>query len=137
MSIAYKIITVKDFTETTATGELDLQASYRIVARLTDALQSAGDVNILIDVRGAYSEISVVEITQVLEEMLQLLAGFRNKIAIVHSNRRPEDAQQAKQLLRMVGLEVDMFNDYQNAIEWLNTALYFDIQFDDDKPRLE
>lgn len=137
MTIAYKIITVKDFTETTATGELDLQASYRIVARLTDALQSAGDVNVLIDVRGAYSEISVVEITQVLEEMLQLLAGFRNKIAIVHSNRRPEDAQQAKQLLRMVGLEVDMFNDYQNAIEWLNTALYFDIQFDDDKPRLE
>lgn len=137
MTVAHKIITAKDFIETTASGELDLKASRKIIARLAQALQSAGDVNILIDVRAAFSDISQAEIEQVVGEMLQQLAGFRNKIAIVHANRRPEDAERAKQALRAAGLELEMFTDYQKAIEWLNVALYFDIQFDDDKPRPE
>lgn len=137
MTVAHKIITAKDFIETTASGELDLKASRKIIARLAQALQSAKDVNILIDVREAFSEISQAEIDQVAGEMLQQLAGFRNKIAIVHSNRRPEEAARAKQALRAAGLELDMFTDYQKAIEWLNVALYFDIQFDDDTPRPE
>lgn len=89
MTIAHKIISAKDFIETTASGELDLKASRKLITRLAQALQSVGDVNVLIDVREAYSEISQAEIQQVVGEMLQLLAGFRNKIAIVHSNRRP------------------------------------------------
>lgn len=134
MTIAHKIITAKDFIETTATGELDLNASRKIFTRLAQALQGTGDVNILIDVREAYSEISQAEIQQVVGEMLQQLAGFRDKIAIVHSNRRPEDAQRAKQALRAAGLELEMFTDYGKAIEWLNDAVYFHIQFDDDNP---
>lgn len=135
MTIAHKIISAKDFIETTASGELDLKASRKLITKLAQALQSVGDVNVLIDVREAYSVISPAEIEQVVSEMLQLLAGFRNKIAIVHSNRRPDDAARAKQSLRAAGLELEMFTDYSKAIEWLNVALYFDIQFDDDKPR--
>jgi hypothetical protein len=134
MTIAHRIITAKDFVETTATGPVDLKAARKLLGKLADAVQAAGDVNILLDVRDAYSDWSEDQMHELMGELASLLSTFRNKLAVVHSNRRPGHARIAKRASADATFEMEIFTDYKQAIDWLNDAVYFDIQFDGDMP---
>lgn len=134
MSIAHKIIRVRDFLETTATGRIDLTTAKQILEKLTEAGGVQSDYNILLDVRQAESVMEDEDLSQIIEYLDHHRNSFRNKIAVLYSARRPAHANLFLQAAREAGFDFRFFVDYEQAIGWLHTPIYYDIRYDGELP---
>jgi len=137
MSIAHKIIRVRDFLETTATGKIDLETVKRILAKLIEAGGDQSDYNILLDVRQAESIMEDEDLGQIVEFLDHHRDSFRNKIAVLYNARRPAHANRFLQAARGAGFDIRFFTDYEQALNWLHTPIYYDIQYDGELPETD
>jgi hypothetical protein len=120
--VLYKIINAKDFLKARPTGELDLEQSKKILGDIADMAGSAGEYDILIDVRESFSSMTHSDIWELVQELGRHRKAFRNKIAVLAR----DDAQFSKAVfgemcanMAMHTFKLAAFNDYEAAIEWL------------------
>ncbi len=134
MTIAHKIIHARDFIKTTASGELDLDRSKKILHRIAEETGSQSDYDILLDVRNT-TNIMTDEEFQGLEGALCVhREAFQNKLAVLHAGKRPDRADYLEQAWRSRGFNVAHFTEYEAAMDWLNEVTYFHIDYDPDDP---
>ena len=128
MTVEYKIIRAKDFIRARPAGELDLEQSKKILKKIAAIAEPPADYEILLDVRDVnlspatmLTDADLYELIGVLVEHRQ---SFRNKICIL---TRPDSqlgrAEFAELCARNRGFFMDVFADFETAIEWLQTAV--------------
>ena len=118
-----KIYKIKDFIRKTETGEIDLKRSKQIIAELVKVAENHVDHNILIDLRETTVSISSLEdIIKMTLEFGSFSSTFKNKIAnvIPIDEDRLTIANQVKSCMDIQGFKYEIFDDYENAIEWLS-----------------
>src|SRR5579859_6077009 len=118
-----RIIHHKDFLKTTASGELDLAQSKQILLRLAMLNAPPNDYDVLLDVRGATPRLTLFDIAQLVEEMTDHRASFRNKLAIL-SQQGPafEPGEFMELYAHNRGFSVRVFDNFEDAILWLATT---------------
>ncbi len=134
MTIAHKIIHAQDFIKTTATGELDLDRSKKILHRIAEESGSTGEYDILLDVRDTTNIMTDAEFQELEGALCIHREAFQNKLAVLHSGKRLDRADYLEQAWRSRGYNVAHFIEYEAAMEWLNEVTYFHIDYDPDDP---
>src|SRR3954454_13485833 len=90
MDLSIRVIRANEFLKTTATGELDLQRSKEILLKLAAVNKPPAQHDILLDVRPATgTQMTLVDVAELVEVMLAHRDSFRNKLAILTNQDAP------------------------------------------------
>ncbi len=124
MKTTYKLISAKDFIKTHPTGEPDLEQSKKILIELAAIAEPPADYEILLDCRDSYGHLSFLDMYELVAEFGRHRLAFRNKIAFLS---RPDEQFDRARFLELCarnrGFQVGAFTDFQETIEWLQTAV--------------
>lgn len=124
MKTSYKLISAKDFIKAHPTGEPDLEQSKKILVELASIAEPPADYEILLDVRESYGHLSLFDMYELVTVLGRHRSSFRNKIAFLS---RPDEQFDKAQFLELCarnrGFQVGAFTDFQETIEWLQTAV--------------
>lgn len=89
MNLNIRIVQHKDFFKTTASGELDLEESERILLRLASLNKPPSNHDVLLDLRDTTDKLSITDITVLVKLMIDHWDSFRNKLAIITETGLP------------------------------------------------
>ncbi len=124
MKTSYKLISAKDFIKAHPTGEPDLEQSKKILIELASIAEPPADYEILLDVRESYGNLTLFDMYELVEELGRHRSSFRNKIAFLsRSDHQFDKARFLELCARNRGFQVGAFTDFQETIEWLQTAV--------------
>ena len=124
MPMNLQIIHARDFVRTTSTGQLDWEKSKELFAATAKVAARLEKCEILLDLRQVES--STLTDTQVWH-LVQLLYDydpvFREKTALLIPPDAPGDRARFFQLCAINrGFHVKVFNDFEQAVNWLMSA---------------
>ena len=124
MKTSYKLISAKDFIKAHPTGEPDLEQSKKILIELASIAEPPADYEILLDVRESYGNLTLFDMYELVEELGRHRSSFRNKIAFLsRSDHQFDKARFLELCARNRGFQVGAFTDFQETVEWLQTAV--------------
>ncbi len=120
MKAEFKFIRTKDFLKTTASGELNLEESKRVLHQIAELSQPDELHDMLIDIRGTISVLTLSDIYELVTEVGKMRHSFRKKIAVLLG---PDHDMDKARFLEMVaqnrGYTVNAFTDFEDAACWL------------------
>jgi hypothetical protein len=123
MDLNIRLIHSRDFIKLTPTGELDLKASKRLLLEIARENASPGQYDILIDHRQATAHLSLTDVTELVQVMIEHRESFRSRLAIL---TRPEATLELAKFLVLYagnrGFRVRAFRDFEDAMNWLMTS---------------
>jgi hypothetical protein len=119
MPVDIKFIHPKDFLKTTATGDLDLAASRKLLLEIVSLMKRAGEFQVLIDLRQAEPRLSASDIFELGVSMASEPAMRQSKIALLSPMKDEEKAHFMETVSRNRGAQLRAFKDYEQAITWL------------------
>jgi hypothetical protein len=124
MDLDIRIIQHKDFFKTTASGELDLEESKRILLKLASLNKPPSNHDVLLDLRETTDKLSITDITVLVKLMMDHWDSFRNKLAILTKpGPRHEVAEFMELYASNHGFRVAVFDSFEAAILWLATII--------------
>jgi hypothetical protein len=123
MDLNLRLIHARDFLKTTPEGELDLATSKRLLLKLASENAAPRHFDILIDIRHVTSRLTFMDITELVDMMIEHRESFRSKLAILN---RPESTLEVAKFMELYagnrGFQVGAFNDFEKAMNWLMTS---------------
>jgi hypothetical protein len=123
MDLNLRLIHARDFLKTTPEGELDLATSKRLLLTLASESAAPRQFDILIDVRQSTVRLTFMDITELVDMMIEQRESFRSKVAILN---RPESTLELAKFMELYagnrGFQVGAFNDFEEAMTWLMTS---------------
>ena len=123
MPLDLKVIHIKEFLRMNPAGEFDLARSKEALAGIAKAASEAGEVDVLLDIRGFESHMSTVDIYELAGELGNYREAFKNKVALLDiRDERFEQAEFFETCARNWGFQVRVFTEFESAIEWLRPA---------------
>jgi hypothetical protein len=118
-----RIIHARDFLKVTPTGEVELEASKQALLKLASLNAAPRQNDILIDTRQKTGFLTLADITELVDVMLEHRDSFRSKLAILASPGLGFDHAKFMELYAgNRGFRVAAFTDFEEAINWLTTA---------------
>ena len=122
MRVNYKIIQARDFIKAKPTGELDLDASKKVLGQIAQMEQLIGDHEVLVDVREAYGNMNHADLFELVLELGRHKEAFRSKIAVIAR----DDEQFNKAVFLEMCANIDRFTvmaftDFEKATNWLQS----------------
>jgi hypothetical protein len=123
MDLNLRLIHARDFLKTSPGGELDLVTSKQVLLKLASENAAPRQYDILIDVRQAVGRLTLTDITQLVDVMIERRGSFRSKVAILTSQGRQFDNAKFMELYAgNRGFHVGAFDDFEEAMNWLMTS---------------
>ena len=121
MDVQLRVIRSGEFLSSSHAGDLDLQRSKDILLALAAANKPPNDRDILIDLRAASGErIEMSQVIELVKVMVDNLASFQCKLALLIPKDHPgERSRLMKEYANQRGFNMDVFNDFEEAITWL------------------
>ncbi len=121
----FRVISARDFVKASPSGEVDLESSKQLLAKLADIIGAAGgDYEVLLDVREARGNLTHTELYEFVAELGRHRSAFRNKIAVLCRQDEQLNRVRFMQLCATNrGFEVDAFTDYEQALEWIQPSV--------------
>jgi hypothetical protein len=120
MDLNFRIIHAKDFLKARPTGEYDLEMAKQVLLELAWENAAPGQYDVLIDVRGASMSFSFVDITELVQVMINNRDSFRSKLAILTvPGQRFDTAKFMELYADNRGFRVAAFEDFEKALNWL------------------
>ena len=119
-----KLVHAHDFIKTKATGELDLEASKRLIADLASVTSSSPGCGLLVDLRETTSSTStpVAETYAAAQEFVKFHDAFHGrKIAVMDLPKHLEQSKLFALYANNHGMCVGPFTNFEDAISWLTT----------------
>ena len=120
MKLNIRVIRSQDFLKVTPTGEIDLEASKRALLKLASEDSASRQHEILVDIRQTIGHLTLTEITELVEVMIDHRDSFRSKLAIL---ARPglgfDHAKFMELYANNRGFYVGAFMDFEETINWL------------------
>ena len=116
-----RIIHIKDFIRADVDGHFDLERSRQLLKDLAGFTQDNPGQNILLDGREATSDLTTVDIFNLVSGLFEAGVGVRNKLAMLN---RPKDDFDRAAFLELCaknrGFNISAFRDFEEALAWLN-----------------
>ena len=124
MDVQLRVIRSADFLCTSHAGQLDLDRSKEILLAVAVANRPPNDRDILIDLRAARGEgIEMAKVIELVKVMVDHLASFQRKLALLIPKDHPgERSRLMKQQATERGFKMDVFNDFEEAMNWLMSS---------------
>lgn len=120
MDLNIRIIHARDFLKTTPTFEVDLETTKQFLLNLVRANAAPRMYDLLIDFRRTTGRLSLVDITELIDVMIEHRDSFRSKIAILTTpGVKFENAQFAALYADNRGFKVAAFTDFEETMNWL------------------
>jgi hypothetical protein len=124
MDVQLRVIRSTDFLTSSHAGELDLERSKQILMALAAANKPPNDRDVLVDLRAACGDrIEMSKVIELVKVMIENLASFQNKLALLIPKEHPgERSRLMKQQANARGFNMDVFDDYEEAMTWLMSS---------------
>ena len=123
MELNMRMIRAKEFLKTAPSGELDLETSKRVLLKLALKSSAPSQYDILIDLRGATSFLSIFDVAKLVQVMIEHRESFRSKLAILTiPGHRFDIAKFMEMCAEYRGFDVAAFKDFEEAMNWLMTS---------------
>ncbi len=120
MKAEIKFVKTKDFIKTTASGQLNLEESKYVLARLAVLNTPDNNHDLLIDIRDTTSVLSLSDIYELVAEVGKQRHAFRAKIAIIIGPQHDLDkAHFLEMCASNRGFTVNVFEDFEDSVNWL------------------
>lgn len=123
MDLNIRVIHSRDFLKATPSGEQDLEASKQVLLTLALENSASGQYDILIDVRQAISHLSLTDVTELVDVMIEHRDSFRSQLAIL---TQPEATLEIARFMELYagnrGFQVAAFKDFEEAMNWLMSS---------------
>jgi len=120
MNLNVRVIRSQDFLKATPSGELDLEASKQLLLALAMKNSASDQYDILVDARHATSRLSLTDVAELVDVMIENRDSFRSQLAIL---TRPESTLEIAKFMELYagnrGFQVAAFKDFEEAINWL------------------
>lgn len=123
MPIDVKVIRAKDFIKATPNGELDFEASTRLLLQVASVASALSDYAVLLDTRNAESKLSATDLYYLaLELQKHSDTFFLRKTAIICPQKRFDKAEFFALCAENRGFQVSAFTLFERAMEWLTAS---------------
>lgn len=128
MTTKIKIISAKDFLEVTADGIINITTSKQILLDIARAEHPPADYELLIDFRDTQSDLSILDVYQLAEDLIRHGNTFRRKVALlVLPGVNFDRASFFETCSHNRGFLVNAFTEYEKAMRWILSS--------EDKPK--
>ena len=120
MKAEIKFVTTKDFIKTTASGQLNLEQSKKVLEEIA-RLNTPDDLHdILVDIRDTEPGLSLSDIYELVTAVGKHRQAFRKKIAILLGAQHDFDkARFLEMCASNRGYNVNVFDDFEDSVNWL------------------
>src|SRR5262245_18849086 len=123
MDLNLRIIHARDFLKTTPTFEVDLETSKQFFLMLARENMAPRQYDLLVDVRSTTGHLSLVDVIDVVQVVIEHPDSFQSKIAILTSpGVKLENARFAALYANNRGFQMAAFTDFEETINWLMTS---------------
>jgi hypothetical protein len=120
MATKFKSVSAKGFLEVTTHGNIDIAACRQLLVDIAKADHHQTDYELLVDFRGTESQLSIIEIYQLAEELCLHGHTFHRKVAlIVAPGVNFERAGFFETCSHNRGFSVNAYTDYESAVRWI------------------
>jgi hypothetical protein len=123
MDLNIRIIQARDFLKVTPTGEVEIEKSKQALLKLASLNVEPRTRDILIDTRQKTGYLTLADIAELVNVMIEHRESFRLKLAIL---ARPGLGFDHAKFLELYatnrGFHVAAFADFEDAINWLTTS---------------
>ena len=124
MAVKIKIIRATDFLQVSPEGELDLDASRRLLVAVASAKRPPADFEVLLDLREVEWDLSTTDIWSLAKELGRHGETFRDKLAVLAAPGEAFDQAEFFELCSQNrGYRVEAFSSFEEAIQWLFPAV--------------
>jgi hypothetical protein len=124
MDLNLRVIKVRDFLRADPTGEIDLETSRQALLTLASLNASPRQYDILMDTRHKTGFLTLTDIAELIDVMLEHRDSFRSKLAILAAPGQGFDnAKFAELYATNRGFQVGAFTDFEEAINWLMNSV--------------
>jgi hypothetical protein len=124
MDLNLRIIEAKDFLKVTPTGEVELEKSKQSLLNIVSLNLAPRQYDILIDTRQKTGYLTLADIAELVDLMLEHRDSFRSKLAILARHGLGFDHAKFMELYATNrGFQVAAFADFEDAINWLTTSV--------------
>src|SRR5258706_12753079 len=131
MDLNVRIIHHKDFLKTSASGDLDLEKSKQTLLKIAPLNKPPHNYDVMIDLRGATPRLSMADITELVQLMIDYRDSFRNKIAILTSRDALFELAKFMELYAQNRwFQFAAFDIFEEAINWLSTSTEVPLESD-------
>jgi hypothetical protein len=123
MDLNLRLIHAKDFLKTTPTGEIDRETSKRLILKFALEHPSPGQYDVLIDTRQTTGRLTLFDMVEMVNVMIEHRESFRSKAAILTTHGYPFDHAKFMELYAgNRGFQIGAFDDFEEAMNWLMTS---------------
>jgi hypothetical protein len=123
MDLNIRIISARDFLKATPTFHVDLETSKQFFLKLARENAAPRQYDLLIDLRGTTGELSLPEIAEVVQVLIEHRDSFRSKIAILTTpGVKFENAKFGALYAGNRGFQIAAFTDFEETINWLTSS---------------
>lgn len=120
MKANIKFVKTKDFLKTTASGELNLAESMKVLHTIAEFNHADNSHDMLIDLRETTSVLTLSDIYELVTEVGRHRQYFRKKIAILLGPQHDIDKARFLQMTaENRGYRVNVFTDFEESVTWL------------------
>ena len=123
MNLNIRIVRSQDFLKVTPTGEIDFEASKEALLKLASENSTPRQHDIMIDIRQTHGHLTLAEITELVDVMIEHRDSFRSKLAILALPGLGFDHAKFMELYaNNRGFQVAAFKDFEETVNWLMTS---------------
>jgi hypothetical protein len=119
MPVNVKMISAKEFVRSKASGALDFAESKRAILDLASHIKQPGEYEVLIDIRGAETILSIADLYELAVTLAGQPALIDSKIGLLGPMSGMDQAQFFQTVAQNRGARIKAFTDFEEAITWL------------------
>lgn len=120
MKADIKFVKMKDFIQTTAEGQLNLEESKKVMEHIVRLNNPDNLHDLLMDIRDTTSVLTLSDIYEIVAEFGRHRNSFKNKIAILIGPQHDIDkARFLEMCASNRGFTVNVLDDFEESVKWL------------------
>jgi len=114
-----RIVHAREFIRATPDGQFDLEETKKVLAEIASAGAPSNDYDVLVDTRGADSELTVDDLLDLAGEIHNVRKAFSRKTALLVPRERLNHAEFFAACAEERGFQVSAFTSLGDAMAWL------------------
>ena len=119
MTVDIRVVRANDFIRTTPRGDLNLEASCKVIQDLSTVLKYTNHFHVLIDVRDTTVNLSMSELFFLGNAVASSPRLVQSKTAVLGNIGQPEKDQFFELVARNRGANLKAFTSFEEAVNWL------------------
>jgi len=122
MATKFKLIRSIEYIHSSSEGEIDFEKSKELLSEIAKAKKPPADYDIILDFRRSQLNMTTYQIYKFAKGLSEIKDAFKDKIAVlVLPGLDFDKAEFLEYCSNQRGLNVEVFTNYENAIEWFYT----------------